>query len=68
VVTPQKLRRWRRGAIVVNTVIAMLLPGVDPVSMLLELLPLLALYEFSILLSVAFAPPALAAAETAESG
>lgn len=58
VVTPGKLRKWRRYAIVVNAVIAMALPGVDPVSMLLELLPLLALYELSILLASAFGQPA----------
>jgi sec-independent protein translocase protein TatC len=57
VVSAQKLRRWRRYAIVVNAVIAMALPGVDPVSMLLEMLPLLALYEISILLAVAFGQP-----------
>lgn len=57
VVTPKKLRAWRRYAVVVNAVIAMALPGVDPVSMLLELLPLLALYEISILVSAAFGKP-----------
>jgi Tat protein translocase TatC len=57
VVSPRKLRNWRRYAIVVNAVIAMALPGVDPVSMLLEMLPLLALYEISILLAVAFGQP-----------
>ena len=55
--SPRKLRKWRRYAIVVNAVIAMALPGVDPVSMLLEMLPLLALYEISILLAVAFGQP-----------
>lgn len=58
VVTPRKLRKWRRYAIVVNAVIAMALPGVDPVTMLLEMLPLLALYELSILLASAFGQPA----------
>jgi sec-independent protein translocase protein TatC len=58
VLSPRKLRKWRRYAIVVNAVIAMALPGVDPVSMLLEMLPLLALYEISILLAVAFGEPA----------
>jgi len=57
VVSPRKLRSWRRYAIVVNAVIAMALPGVDPVSMLLEMLPLLALYEISILLASAFGQP-----------
>lgn len=57
VVTPAKLRRWRRYAIVVNAVIAMMLPGVDPISMLLEVIPLLALYELSIVLASAFGRP-----------
>jgi sec-independent protein translocase protein TatC len=57
IVSPGKLRKWRRYAIVVNAVIAMALPGVDPVSMLLEMLPLLALYEISILLAVVFGQP-----------
>lgn len=56
--SPQKLRSYRRYAIVVNAVIAMALPGVDPVSMLLELLPLLALYELSILLAAVAVRPA----------
>jgi sec-independent protein translocase protein TatC len=42
------MRRHRRYAIVVLAAIAALLPGVDPVSMLLEFLPLLVLYEVSI--------------------
>jgi sec-independent protein translocase protein TatC len=42
------MRRHRRYAIVVLAAIAALLPGVDPVSMLLEFLPLLVLYEASI--------------------
>jgi sec-independent protein translocase protein TatC len=54
VVTPRELRRWRRYAIVVNAVIAMALPGVDPVTMLFEMLPLVALYELSIVLAEAF--------------
>jgi sec-independent protein translocase protein TatC len=42
------MRKHRRYAIVVLAAIAALLPGVDPVSMLLEFLPLLVLYEVSI--------------------
>jgi sec-independent protein translocase protein TatC len=42
------MRKHRRYAIVVLAAIAALLPGVDPVSMLLEFLPLLVLYELSI--------------------
>jgi sec-independent protein translocase protein TatC len=51
IVTPRQLRAWRRYAIVLIAVLAMLLPGQDPVTMLLIMLPLVALYEGSILLS-----------------
>src|SRR3954449_8476036 len=57
VTTPQKLRRNRRYAILVCAVVAAALPGVDPVSMLLEMVPLVALYELSILLASAFGRP-----------
>jgi sec-independent protein translocase protein TatC len=61
VLTVAQLRHYRRYAIVVNAVIAMALPGTDPVSMLIELLPLLALYELSILLARLFVPKTAAA-------
>jgi Tat protein translocase TatC len=48
IVTSLMLRHFRRYAIVVNAVIAAALPGADPVSMILELAPLLILYELSI--------------------
>jgi sec-independent protein translocase protein TatC len=51
VVTISQLRKNRRYAIVILAVVAMLLPGTDPVSMLVEFIPLLALYELSILLA-----------------
>src|SRR3954451_2676003 len=54
VVTIKQLRKNRRYAIVVLAVVAMLLPGTDPVSMLVEFVPLLALYELSILLASIF--------------
>jgi Sec-independent protein secretion pathway component TatC len=38
-------------------VLAAALPGVDPVTMLIEMVPLLVLYELSILLARAFARP-----------
>jgi sec-independent protein translocase protein TatC len=56
-VTPRQLRKNRRYAIVVIAVLAMLLPGVDPVSMLIEMVPMIVLYELSILLAVAFGRP-----------
>jgi sec-independent protein translocase protein TatC len=57
VVTPRQLRKNRRYAILVIAVLAMLLPGVDPVSMLIEMVPMIVLYELSILLAVAFGRP-----------
>lgn len=54
VVSVAQLRRNRRYAIVVCAIIAMLLPGTDPVTMLLCLAPLLVLYEGSILLASLF--------------
>lgn len=54
ITSADKLRRNRRYAYLVCTVIAAALPGVDPVSMLLEALPLVVLFELSILLAKAF--------------
>jgi sec-independent protein translocase protein TatC len=56
VISVQQLRRNRRYAIVVIAVLAMLLPGTDPVTMLLCMGPLVVLYELSILLASIFAP------------
>jgi sec-independent protein translocase protein TatC len=46
-----QLRKGRRYAIVVIAVVAMLLPGTDPVTMLSLMLPMIVLYEGSILLA-----------------
>jgi sec-independent protein translocase protein TatC len=51
ITTPEKLRKNRRYAILVCAVVAAALPGVDPVSMLIEMVPLVLLYELSILLA-----------------
>jgi sec-independent protein translocase protein TatC len=51
VVTPQQLRKGRRYALVIIAVMAMLLPGQDPVTMLIMMVPLIVLYEGSILLA-----------------
>jgi sec-independent protein translocase protein TatC len=51
IVTPRQLRKNRRYAILVIAVVAMLLPGQDPVTMLLLMLPLIVLFEGSILLA-----------------
>ena len=51
IVTTGQLRRSRRYAILVVAVVAMLLPGQDPVTMLSLMLPLYVLFEGSILLA-----------------
>ena len=51
IVTPQQLRKQRRIAILIIAVLAALLPGGDPVTMLLMMAPILVLYEGSILLA-----------------
>jgi len=63
IVTPERLSKNRRYAILVSAVVAAALPGVDPVSMLLEMVPLIVLYELSILLAKAFGRPSGEAAE-----
>jgi len=55
------LRRNRRYAIVIIAVLAMLLPGTDPVTMLILMGPLILLFELSILLASVFAPAPLPA-------
>lgn len=57
IVSVDQLRKNRRYAYLVISIIAAALPGVDPVSMLLEMVPLLVLYELSILLARAFGRP-----------
>jgi sec-independent protein translocase protein TatC len=57
IATPKQLREWRRYAILVIAILAALLPTVDPVSMLIEMVPLLILYELSILLASMFGKP-----------
>jgi sec-independent protein translocase protein TatC len=54
VVTPKLLRQKRRYAYLICTIVAAALPGVDPITMLLETAPLIVLYEVSIVLAVAF--------------
>jgi sec-independent protein translocase protein TatC len=51
ILTPRQLRKNRRYAILVIAILAALLPGGDPVTMLLMMLPILFLYEGSILLA-----------------
>ena len=51
IVTVDQLRHNRRYAYLAIAVIAAALPGVDPITMLIEMVPLLLLYELSILLA-----------------
>jgi sec-independent protein translocase protein TatC len=51
VITPQQLAKNRRYAILVCAILAMLLPGTDPVTMLVSMAPLVLLFELSLLLA-----------------
>jgi len=68
VVTPRQLRQNRRYAIVVIAVLAMLLPGQDPLTMLMMMVPLIVLYEGSILLASLLDRRAARAAEREDGG
>jgi sec-independent protein translocase protein TatC len=57
IVKVEQLRSNRRYAYLLIALLAAALPGVDPVSMLIEMVPLLVLYELSILLARAFGRP-----------
>src|SRR3954451_14964622 len=59
----ENLRGNRRYAYLVCTIIAAALPGVDPISMILEALPLIVLFELSILLAKMFGRPSSEIAE-----
>jgi sec-independent protein translocase protein TatC len=54
IVSVEKLRKNRRYAVLGAAVLAMLLPTVDPVSMLIETAPIYLLYELSIVLARVF--------------
>ncbi len=58
IVTVDQLRKNRRYAILGMAVLPALLPTIDPVSLMLEMVPLMALYEGSIWLCKAFGRPA----------
>jgi sec-independent protein translocase protein TatC len=58
VTSAEKLRRSRRYAIVAIVVLASLLPTIDPLTLILEAIPLYLLFEFSILLAARFGSPA----------
>lgn len=57
IVTVDQLRKNRRYAILAMAILAALLPTIDPVTLLLEMVPLIILYELSILLAAAFGRP-----------
>jgi sec-independent protein translocase protein TatC len=57
IVSVEQLRHNRRYAILAIAVLAALLPTIDPVTMLLEMVPLLILYELSIVLAAALGRP-----------
>jgi sec-independent protein translocase protein TatC len=57
IVTPDQLAHNRRYAVLVIAVAAMLLPGTDPVTMVISMLPLYLLFEFSLLLAKRFGRP-----------
>jgi len=57
IVTPEQLSQNRRYAYVILIVVAALLPGTDPVTMLIEAVPLLLLYEGSLILARMFGRP-----------
>jgi sec-independent protein translocase protein TatC len=58
ILSVETLRKNRRYAFLGSAVLAMLLPTVDPVSMLIETVPIYLLYELSILLGRMFGGPA----------
>jgi sec-independent protein translocase protein TatC len=51
IVTPQQLAKNRRYAILICAILAMLLPGTDPITMLLSMAPLVLLFEFSLIMA-----------------
>ncbi len=57
IVKVSQLTANRRYAYLAIALLAAALPGVDPISMLIEMVPLLVLYELSILLARAFGTP-----------
>src|SRR3954464_1035433 len=63
IVTPEQLSENRRYAYLVLIIIAARVPGPDPVTMLIEAVPLILLYEASLILARMFGRPPEAAAE-----
>jgi sec-independent protein translocase protein TatC len=57
IMTPEQFSKNRRYAYLIIAIVAAALPGVDPISMLLEMVPLLILFELSILIARVFGRP-----------
>jgi sec-independent protein translocase protein TatC len=57
IVSVEQLSKNRRYAYLAIAIVAAALPGVDPISMLIEMVPLLVLFELSILIARAFGRP-----------
>ncbi|MEJ7875406.1 MAG: twin-arginine translocase subunit TatC [Solirubrobacterales bacterium] len=57
IVTPEQLTENRRYAILGIAVAAMLLPGTDPVTMIISMAPLYILFEFSLIMARRFGRP-----------
>jgi sec-independent protein translocase protein TatC len=57
IVSVRQLSANRRYAYLIIAIVAAALPGVDPISMLIEMVPLLVLFELSILIARAFGTP-----------
>ena len=66
VTNAEKLRRSRRYAIVVIVVLASLLPTLDPLTLMLEAIPLYLLFELSILMAAAWGRPVADPGEVAD--
>lgn len=60
IVSVDQLSSNRRYAYLLIAILAAALPGVDPISMLIEMVPLLILFELSILIARAFGSPGTA--------
>jgi sec-independent protein translocase protein TatC len=56
VITPEQLSENRRYAVLVIAIVAMLLPGTDPITMLISMAPLILLFEGSLILARIFRP------------
>ena len=57
ITSPEQLRKHRRYAYLGLTVLAAMLPTIDPVTLIIEMVPLIALYELSIVLAAAVGRP-----------